>query len=108
MAMASPPWSQIDRELVKNPRLTAVRIVHSYALLNGPFSIIVAMDYFGKTTMFGLTDRIKLRPLVAARKDITLYISSEGAIRQVCPNPERVWALKAGVPEVATLDSRSN
>jgi len=43
--------------------------------------------------MVGLNDRIKLRPLVAAEWRENLYIASEeSAIREVCPDPDRVWA----------------
>ncbi len=49
--------------------------------------------------MIGLNDRIKLRPLVAARKEDMFYIASEEAgIREICPNPEKVWMPKAGEP----------
>jgi glutamate synthase domain-containing protein 1 len=56
--------------------------------------------------MMGLNDRIKLRPLVAATKDDFLYIASEeSAIRVVCPEPDEVWAPKAGDPVVGVLKS---
>ena len=61
-ALASPFWDDIermpkeDRELAK-----AIRIVYGSALLNGPFAIILGHS----GGMVGISDRIKLRPLVA-------------------------------------------
>jgi len=44
--------------------------------MNGPFAIVVA-NSFG---IVGFTDRIKLRPLVAAKCGDRLYLSSEEAL----------------------------
>ncbi len=56
--------------------------------------------------MVGLNDRIKLRPLVAARKDdLLLLASEEAAIRTMCPNPDVVWAPRGGEPVIGTLGS---
>lgn len=45
--------------------------------------------------MVGINDRVKLRPLVAAKKDDFLYIASEeAAIRVVCKNLDKVWMPK--------------
>jgi glutamate synthase domain-containing protein 1 len=56
--------------------------------------------------MVGLNDRVKLRPLIAARDGDTLYIASEdSAIREICPRPEKVWMPKAGEPVVGILKS---
>ena len=58
----------------------ALRMVYGSALVNGPFAVVVA----NSSCMIGLNDRIKLRPLVAARRGNFLYISSEeAAIRKV-------------------------
>ena len=102
--MAAPFWSDIEQmSPEKRELLRAMRMVYPDALVNGPFSIVVGMNY-NSPTMFGLTDRIKLRPLMAARKDDTVYVASEEcAIRSVCPNPDSVWAPKAGVPVVAKV-----
>lgn len=99
----SPPfWSEIDRE--RSKLMEAIRVTYKDALVNGPFSIIVATTH-GVKGMMGLTDRIKLRPLVAAEKDDRSYIASEEcSIRAVCPNPTSTWALKAATPFITTLE----
>jgi glutamate synthase domain-containing protein 1 len=77
-------------------------MIYGGALVNGPFSIIVGYD----RGMFGLNDRIKLRPMVAAVKGPFTYIASEEcAIREVCPDPERVWSPRGGEPVIAELES---
>ncbi|MBS7626486.1 hypothetical protein KEJ51_05550, partial [Candidatus Bathyarchaeota archaeon] len=99
--LAAPFWDEVDRlegdeyELIK-----ALRITYSSALVNGPFSIIVGHS----KGMVGLSDRLKLRPLVAGRRGYTLYISSEECgIREVCNSPDRIWAPKAGEPVIGRL-----
>lgn len=79
--MCAPLWEEIEvlppeeKELYK-----MLRIVYPEALVNGPFAIIVGYSQ----GMIGLTDRIKLRPLVAGEDEDMLYISSEeGAIREI-------------------------
>ncbi|MBU0951875.1 MAG: glutamine amidotransferase family protein [Elusimicrobia bacterium] len=101
--LSAPFWKQIDRmpqeekEFYKN-----LRIVYSSALVNGPFAVIAANN----TSMVGLNDRIKLRPLVAARKGDIVYVSSEeSAIREICAEPDQVWSPKAGEPVIARLKS---
>ena len=99
--LAAPFWEHIEllprerRELYQ-----ALRRVYASALVNGPFAII-----FGRQgEMVGLNDRIKLRPLVAARKSTWLYLSSEEAgIRAMCPEPDLVWAPRAGQPVIGRL-----
>lgn len=102
MALAPSFWKRIDREEGSKAELArTLRQVYGSAMLNGPFSILVG--YNGG--MIGLTDRIKLRPLVGAEKGDFLYLASEeSAIREICPSPDRVWAVKAGEPVVAKLD----
>lgn len=100
-ALASPFWKDIDR-LPEPERtvLTAIRQVYGSALLNGPFSVIVANN----TSMVGFNDRIKLRPMVCASKGDTVYMASEeSAIIAICPDPDRIWVPRAGRPEVARL-----
>ncbi len=99
--LAAPFWDEIDRlqdgasELVK-----ALRVTYGSALVNGPFAVIVGRS----GEMVGLNDRIKLRPLVAGRKDDVLYISSEECgIREACQSPDRVWAPRAGEPVIGQL-----
>ncbi len=118
--LAAPFWDEIDpvrntngsnkRERISNgverqPQgkkefLKALRIIYGSALVNGPFSVILA----NSSTMVGLNDRIKLRPLVAATSGDKVYIASEeSAIREVCPGPDKVWMPEAGKPVVGRL-----
>jgi glutamate synthase domain-containing protein 1 len=104
--LAPPFWDEIDRY---DPRqravATALRVIYPGALLNGPFSIIVGHP----EGMFGLNDRIKLRPLVAARRDDRLVVASEeAAIRHVCPTPERVWAPKGGEIVIGAIQKKKD
>ncbi|WP_369019024.1 glutamine amidotransferase family protein [Thermatribacter velox] len=91
---ASPFWVQIERmEEPQKSFYRAMRINFGGALLNGPFSIIVGFD----GGMFGMVDRIKLRPMVAAWKGATFYLSSEEcAIREIQPDLDLVVPLRAG------------
>jgi len=101
--LAAPFWEQIERMPESKRRVYSVlRQVYGSALVNGPFAII-----FGRHgEMVGLNDRIKLRPLVAARKDSWLFLSSEEAgIRAMCPQPDLVWAPRAGQPVIGRLGS---
>ncbi len=100
--LASPFWSQIER--IENEEmkkfLKFLRITYSSALVNGPFAVIVANSQY----MVGLNDRVKLRPLVAAKKNGYLYIASEeAAIRIICRKPDKVWMPKAGEPVIGSL-----
>lgn len=99
-AMAPPTWTEIDRGGKEMELMKAIRMIYGSALVNGPFAILLAH----KKGLIGLNDRIKLRPLIAARKGETLYMASEEAgIREICPSPDRVWAPKAGDPVVGWL-----
>jgi len=105
-AAISPPfWKDIDSTTNEQGRLLlATRITYNAALVNGPFSIIVAVDQ-GITGLVGLTDRVKLRPLVAAKKGDKAYLASEEcAIRAACPKPEIVWTPKASTPVIAKVE----
>jgi len=100
--MAAPFWKNIDAEDDPEGKAldASLRMVYSSALVNGPFAVVVGYS----RGMLGLNDRIKLRPLVAAVKGETVYISSEEAgIRQICAKPDRVWAPPAGTPVVGKL-----
>lgn len=100
-ALASPFWEDIDRMPEDQKKLfKTIRMVYGGALVNGPFAIVLGYS----DGMIGLSDRVKLRPLVAARKNDMLYISSEEAgIREVCSEPDKVWAPKAGEPVIGRL-----
>ncbi len=104
LILSSPLWEEIERmPCEKREILKALRIVYGSALLNGPFSIIVSNGSY----MYALNDRIKLRPLVAARKDSYLFISSEEAsIRKVCPSPDVIWQPDGGEPVIGKIYKR--
>ncbi|HSV31261.1 MAG TPA: glutamine amidotransferase family protein [Atribacteraceae bacterium] len=91
---ASPFWEVIEQmEDPERSLHTLLRTIYGGALLNGPFSIIVGFQ----GGMFGMVDRIKLRPMVAAWKDECFYLSSEeSAIREIAPCLDRVVSLRAG------------
>jgi len=101
LVLASPLWEEIERMPSGNREiLKALRILYGSALLNGPFSIIVGSSDF----MYALNDRIKLRPLVAARKGEYLFISSEEApIRKVCVSPDSLWHPDGGEPVIGIV-----
>jgi len=96
LAVAAPFWKDIDRmEESEREACEALRMVYGPALLNGPFAILFG---HGKG-LIGMNDRIKLRPFIAATKGKTVYMASEeSAIREICPDPEKVWAPRAGQP----------
>lgn len=103
--IAAPLWEEIDRMPDGRRELyTTLRQTYGSLLLNGPFGFILS----NADQMIGITDRIRLRPLVAATKGDFFYISSEEAsIRVVCPHPDRVWAPRGGEPVVATLGAET-
>lgn len=68
--------------------------------MNGPFSIVIA--HHGE--MIGLTDRIKLRPMVAGKKGDLMFLSSEEApMRLVSPQLDKFWAPRGGEPVICRL-----
>ncbi|MFQ5975039.1 MAG: glutamine amidotransferase family protein [Candidatus Hydrothermarchaeales archaeon] len=103
MALTPPFWKHIDMMPEEKKRIyTALRMTYAPAMLNGPFGIIVT----NKDTMIGLNDRIKLRPLIAAKNgDFSYVASEEAAIREISPELERVWAPKAGSPVISRLEN---
>jgi len=105
MALAPPFWSQIERMPPEEQELArTLRIVYGGALLNGPFSVLVAST----GGMIGFNDRIKLRPMCAARKDDMFYIASEeAAIRAVCDDPDELRHARGGLPIVAKVKEPS-
>ena len=104
-ALASPFWKDIDLMPEDQRKLfTALRMVYGSALLNGPFAVVLGME----DGMVALNDRIKLRPLVAARDGDIVYVASEeSAIREICPHPEESWMPPAGEPVVARITEKS-
>ncbi len=100
-AMAPPFWNEIELmgERERN-NFEKIRMVYAPAMVNGPFGIICG---YGRG-MFGLNDRIKLRPMIAAEKGDMVYIASEeSAIRTICASPDRVWNPRGGEPVIAQL-----
>jgi len=101
--LAAPLWNEIDQMEAKQAQLLrAMRQTYGSLLMNGPFSIVIA--HHGE--MIGLTDRIKLRPLVAGTNGDFVYLSSEeSAMRLVSPNLDKFWAPRGGEPVVVRLKS---
>ena len=101
--LAAPLWEKIERMDGPEKKLfKTLRIMYGGALVNGPFSIIVGSSRF----MYALNDRIKLRPMVAARKGDYLFVSSEeSAIRKVSPVLDRVWHPDGGEPVIGIVKS---
>jgi len=104
--VASEFWKNIDLMDEREKKVnTALRQVYAGALVNGPFAVILGHG----GGMIGLSDRVKLRPMVAASKDDWLYISSEEAgIRQMCLEPDRVWFPRAGEMVVGKLEDKTD
>ncbi len=100
---APPFWDEIDRmEPEQKQAFEALRMVYGSAMLNGPFAILVT----DSTSMMGLNDRVKLRPLVVAEKGSMVFMASEeSAIREVSPELDSVWAPKAGEPVIVELEA---
>ncbi len=100
-ALASPLWSEIDR-MPEGERtlMRSLRAVYGPGMLNGPFAIVLGFN----GGMVALNDRIKLRPLVAARQgSVQMVASEESACREVLSAPDRVWMPKAGEPTIARV-----
>jgi glutamate synthase domain-containing protein 1 len=104
-ALASPFWKDIDLMPPEQHKLfTAIRMVYGQALLNGPFAVVLGMA----DGMVALNDRIKLRPLVAARDRDVIYVASEeSAIREICAHPQESWMPRAGEPVIATVSAQA-
>ena len=103
LVLAAPLWTEIDREKpARRQLLTALRQTYGSLLMNGPFSIIVA----NATQMIGLTDRIRLRPLVAGTSGDIRYISSEEApIHLIDDHVTDTWTPRGGELIVAELEA---
>ncbi len=101
-AIAPPFWSDLAQmEPEKREKIKAIRAMYSSLLINGPFSIILGSP----NGMMALNDRIKLRPLVAGEKGDFLYVASEeSAIREICPDPDRIWSPRGGEPIIGLLE----
>jgi glutamate synthase domain-containing protein 1 len=102
--LAPPFWSDIERMPPAEQGLAqALRQVYGSLLLNGPFAVIIA--HHGE--MIGLTDRIRLRPLVVGEKGDMLYLSSEeSAIRLISPGLDRAWIPTGGEAVIGRLEEK--
>ena len=105
LILSAPLWEEMERMPPEWGQLAqALRILYGGCLLNGPFNIIVG----NHNLLYALNDRIKLRPMVAARYGDCLYVSSEeAAIRKVCPTPDVVWHPEGGEPVIGMVKSGS-
>ncbi|HAL31215.1 MAG TPA: hypothetical protein DCP20_10990 [Coriobacteriia bacterium] len=101
-ALAAPLWSDIDRMPDRDAVvMRSLRAVYGPGMLNGPFAIVLGFN----GGMVALNDRIKLRPLVAARSGSRLMVASEeSAIHTVLTAPDEGWAPKAGEPVIARVE----
>ena len=102
--IASPFWSELESGKFSpedTEKYRHFRNVYSSLLITGPFSIILGFN----NGLMALNDRLKLRSMVAAEKDDTVYISSEEcSIRTMCPDVDRIWSPRGGEPIIVTLD----
>ena len=99
-ALAPPLWSEIER-MPEQERavMTSLRAVYGPGMLNGPFAIVLGFN----GGMVALNDRIKLRPLVAARSGSKLIVASEESAIRAIIAPDEIWAPKAGEPVIARV-----
>jgi len=100
--LAAPLWTEIDRMPAEEKEIhTVLRQTYGSLLLNGPFSVIIS----NRSQMIGLTDRIRLRPLVAGRNGDFMYISSEEAPMHLIDDTLKdTWIPRGGEPIVAELE----
>lgn len=103
---APPLWDLIEHMEEREKKLySTLRMVYAPLLINGPFTVIVAHQ----NEMFGLTDRIRLRPITAGAKGDLVFLSSEeAAIRCVCPDLDLAWTPRGGEPVVVRQGSRDH
>jgi glutamate synthase domain-containing protein 1 len=110
LALAPPLFSEIERmEKKYQIVLKNIRATYRSAMLNGPFSIVVGLTD-PKPTLVGLSDRKKLRPLVAGLSEDknTVFLSSEEAsFKRLQLDEEysfgRIWHPKSGSAIIARI-----
>ncbi|MHA1677373.1 MAG: class II glutamine amidotransferase [Promethearchaeota archaeon] len=111
IALSPPLFSEIEKLNEKYKLiLKSIRATYRSAMLNGPFSIIIGYCE-PKPMLIGLSDRKKLRPLVAgiSENENTIYISSEEAsfkrltLASNNINFSKVWHPRSGTAIIATL-----
>lgn len=98
---SAPLWSMLNHADEESKQLyMSLRLVYGGLLMNGPFAVIIARN----GEMIGLTDRIRLRPMVAAVRNDMLYLSSEeSAIRLISPQLDYCWNPRGGEPVIGRL-----
>ncbi|TXT66310.1 MAG: hypothetical protein BAJALOKI1v1_310016 [Promethearchaeota archaeon] len=111
-ALAPPLFSEIEQMEHKYQYvLKNLRATYRSAMLNGPFSIVVGISD-PIPTMIGLSDRKKLRPLVAgiSEDENTIYLSSEEAsFRRLMLDSingfkfKEIWHPKSGTAVIARV-----
>ena len=106
-SVAMTPYYYEDIERlpdVQRQVATALRMTYGRAMINGPFSILVGTNR-PAPTMIALTDRKKLRPMIAAvsEDDNTVFAASEECAIQRVDGTENVWAPVTGNPVIAQL-----
>lgn len=106
MALAPRYFKDIER-LPENQRNIAktIRMTYGRAMVNGPFSILVGTNQ-PSPTMIALTDRKKLRPMIAAISEDgnTVYASSEECAMRRVDMKGDIWAPTTGNPVIAQLN----
>ncbi len=111
-ALAPPLYEDIEKlDQSKRFALKNIRATYRSAMLNGPFSVIIGHSN-PIPTMIGLSDRKKLRPMVAAISDDenTIFLSSEeSSFKRLMMNPnnsfsfKKIWHPKSGTAVIARL-----
>ncbi|HEX3012146.1 MAG TPA: glutamine amidotransferase family protein [Syntrophomonadaceae bacterium] len=102
---APPLWSMLEKmDQDQREHVRALRMIYGSALLNGPFSIILAAN----NGLIALNDRLKLRSLVAAEQDEYLYVASEEAAIRVIADPDKVWSPAGGEAVMGLLYGKDN
>ena len=99
--LAAPFWDTIDALGGKKAeQLRYLRKMYSGLLVTGPFSIILGFT----GGLMALNDRLKLRSMVTAEKDDTVYIASEeAAIRAIEPGVGEIYAPAGGEPVIVRV-----
>ena len=100
--VAAPFWDTIaNMEPEEKERLSYLRTMFSSMLITGPFSIILGFD----GGLMALNDRLKLRSMVVARKDETVYFASEeSAIKVIEKNVDHIYSPAGGEPVIVKLN----
>lgn len=103
--IAAPFWQTIERmEPEDRSQAVYLRNTFSSQLITGPFSILVGFE----GGLMALNDRLKLRSMVVAEKEDTVYIASEeAAIRIIEENVTNVWSPKGGEPVLLHLNKEA-